>query len=56
MPYVAQVAVGRRPKLSIYGSDYETPDGTGMEIVAQHNGFRKITMALASKVFVTTST
>lgn len=30
MPYVAQVAVGRRPKLSIYGADYPTPDGTGV--------------------------
>jgi len=30
MPYVAQVAVGRRPKLSIYGNDYPTPDGTGV--------------------------
>jgi UDP-glucose 4-epimerase len=30
MPYVAQVAVGRRPKLSVYGNDYPTPDGTGV--------------------------
>lgn len=30
MPYVAQVAVGRREKLSVYGSDYDTPDGTGV--------------------------
>jgi UDP-glucose 4-epimerase len=29
MPFVAQVAVGRRDKLSIYGDDYETRDGTG---------------------------
>ena len=28
MPYVAQVAVGRRDKLTIYGNDYPTPDGT----------------------------
>ncbi|MBR2284857.1 MAG: UDP-glucose 4-epimerase GalE [Ruminococcus sp.] len=28
MPYVAQVAVGRREKLTIFGRDYETPDGT----------------------------
>ena len=28
MPYVAQVAVGRREKLTIYGNDYPTPDGT----------------------------
>ncbi|KPC49135.1 UDP-glucose 4-epimerase GalE [Amantichitinum ursilacus] len=30
MPYVAQVAVGKREKLSIFGSDYPTPDGTGV--------------------------
>lgn len=28
MPYVAQVAVGRREKLTIFGQDYDTPDGT----------------------------
>lgn len=30
MPYVAQVAAGRREKLSVFGSDYPTPDGTGV--------------------------
>ncbi len=30
MPYVAQVAVGRLPRLSVYGNDYPTPDGTGV--------------------------
>jgi len=30
MPYIAQVAVGRREKLTIYGHDYDTPDGTGI--------------------------
>ena len=30
MPYIAQVAVGRREKLSVYGNDYPTPDGTGV--------------------------
>ena len=30
MPYVAQVAVGRRPQLQVYGNDYPTPDGTGV--------------------------
>ncbi|MBT7718194.1 MAG: UDP-glucose 4-epimerase GalE, partial [Halieaceae bacterium] len=30
MPFVAQVAVGRRDKLSVFGSDYPTPDGTGV--------------------------
>lgn len=30
MPFVAQVAVGRRAELSVFGSDYVTPDGTGV--------------------------
>ncbi len=30
MPYIAQVAVGRREYLNIFGSDYPTPDGTGV--------------------------
>ena len=30
MPYVAQVAVGRRSELLVYGNDYATPDGTGV--------------------------
>ncbi|MDD4371335.1 MAG: UDP-glucose 4-epimerase GalE [Anaerostipes sp.] len=28
MPYLSQVAVGRREKLTIFGNDYDTPDGT----------------------------
>lgn len=28
MPYIAQVAVGRREKLTVFGGDYPTPDGT----------------------------
>ena len=30
MPYVAQVAVGRRDKLAVFGGDWPTPDGTGV--------------------------
>ncbi len=30
MPYIAQVAVGMRPYLNIYGDDYPTHDGTGV--------------------------
>ena len=30
MPYVTQVAVGRREKLAIFGNDYDTVDGTGV--------------------------
>lgn len=28
MPYITQVATGRRAKLSVFGDDYDTPDGT----------------------------
>mmetsp|Transcript_12377 Transcript_12377/g.16232 ORF Transcript_12377/g.16232 Transcript_12377/m.16232 type:complete len:382 (+) Transcript_12377:164-1309(+) len=30
MPFIAQVCVGRREKLSVFGGDYDTPDGTGV--------------------------
>ena len=30
MPYITQVAIGRREFLSVYGDDYDTPDGTGV--------------------------
>lgn len=30
MPYIAQVAVGRLPKLNVFGNDYNTVDGTGV--------------------------
>ena len=30
MPYIAQVAVGRLKQLSVFGNDYNTPDGTGV--------------------------
>ena len=30
VPYIAQVAVGRRPHLTVFGDDYPTPDGTGV--------------------------
>lgn len=30
MPYVAQVAVGRRERVQVFGGDYDTPDGTGV--------------------------
>lgn len=30
MPYITQVAVGKLEKLTIYGDDYDTPDGTGV--------------------------
>ena len=43
MPYVAQVATGQRAELSVFGDDYDTPDGTGvrdyihvMDLAAAH--------------------
>ena len=30
MPFITQVAIGKRDHLSIYGNDYDTPDGTGV--------------------------
>ena len=30
MPYITQVAVGRRDHLNVFGNDYDTPDGTGV--------------------------
>ena len=30
MPFITQVAVGKREKLSVFGNDYDTPDGTGV--------------------------
>lgn len=30
MPFIAQVALGKRDKLSVFGNDYPTPDGTGL--------------------------
>jgi UDP-glucose 4-epimerase len=30
MPYVAQVAIGKRQHLNVFGNDYDTPDGTGV--------------------------
>lgn len=30
MPFITQVAIGKREALSVFGSDYDTPDGTGV--------------------------
>ncbi len=30
MPYISQVAIGKLQKLSVFGDDYDTPDGTGV--------------------------
>ena len=59
MPYIAQVAVGRRDKLSVYGGDYPTPDGTGVRdyihvmdlAIGKHLFCLKITQNVAFKLF-----
>lgn len=33
MPYIAQVSVGKRDMLYVYGNDYDTPDGTGKSFI-----------------------
>ena len=30
MPYISQTAIGKRERLSVFGDDYDTPDGTGV--------------------------
>lgn len=30
MPYITQVAIGKREYLNVWGNDYDTPDGTGV--------------------------
>ncbi|MBR0694950.1 UDP-glucose 4-epimerase GalE [Bradyrhizobium lablabi] len=49
VPFVAQVAIGRRERLNIWGNDYETPDGTGvrdyihvMDLAAGHVSALKV--------------
>lgn len=32
MPFIAQVCVGRRKELNVFGDDYDTPDGTGKDV------------------------
>lgn len=36
MPYIAQVAIGNKPSLTIFGNDYDTPDGTGISVKYFH--------------------
>lgn len=52
MPFVAQVAVGRRDCLKVWGSDYPTPDGTGVRdyihVVDLANGHLKALARLSS--------
>jgi len=53
IPYISQVAVGRLTKLSIFGGDYNTPDGTGVRdyihVVDLAKGHVKALQALKDK-------
>ncbi|KAI5636071.1 GDP-mannose 4,6 dehydratase domain-containing protein [Phthorimaea operculella] len=35
MPFMAQVALGKKPVLTVFGSDYNTPDGTGEDLTKE---------------------
>ncbi|MCX7097964.1 MAG: UDP-glucose 4-epimerase GalE [Methylococcales bacterium] len=56
MPYVAQVAIGKLPQLSVFGDDYPTPDGTGIRdyihVVDLVKGHIKAIAALNSDKFL----
>ncbi len=53
MPYIAQVAVGKLPQLSIFGNDYPTSDGTGVRdyihVVDLAKGHLQALLALFAK-------
>ena len=58
MPYISQVAVGKLECLSVYGNDYDTPDGTGVRdyihVVDLANGHLKALSKISDKVGVVT--
>lgn len=58
MPFVSQVAVGKRAKLAVFGGDYATPDGTGVRdyihVVDLARGHVKALQRLAQKPGVLT--
>jgi len=53
IPYIAQVAVGKLEKLTVFGGDYDTPDGTGVRdyihVVDLAKGHVKALQALEDK-------
>ena len=58
VPYISQVAVGKLECLSVYGNDYDTPDGTGVRdyihVVDLADGHLKALEKIASDVGVVT--
>jgi UDP-glucose 4-epimerase len=56
MPFIAQVCVGRRDKLSIFGDDYDTPDGTGVRDYIHVVDLAKGHVAALDKLYDDTTT
>jgi len=58
IPYISQVALGKLEKLTVFGGDYDTPDGTGVRdyihVVDLAKGHIKALQALESKPQVLT--
>lgn len=58
LPFISQVAVGRRDALSVYGNDYKTPDGSGVRdyihVVDLANGHTLSLNQIFDKTFVGT--
>ena len=58
IPYISQVAIGKLEKLSVFGGDYDTPDGTGVRdyihVVDLAKGHVKALQALENKPQVLT--
>ena len=59
LPFVSQVAVGRRPFLTVFGDNYDTPDGTGVRdfihvvdlALAHVASINKMTPGLGCKIY-----
>ncbi len=56
LPYISQVASGKLEKLNIYGSDYQTPDGTGIRDYLHVTDLAKGHLRALEKVMSSTGT
>ncbi|KAG0291133.1 hypothetical protein BGZ98_003136, partial [Dissophora globulifera] len=56
MPYVAQVAIGRRPIINVFGNDYDTKDGTGVRDYIHIQDLARGHVAALKKIEATTRT
>lgn len=58
MPFIAQVAIGKRPYVHVFGNDYDTPDGTGVRdyihVVDLANGHLRALEKIANPVGLVT--